>query len=211
MGRTLPYDGIHTQRPTASLVSRKVLSSILGQIVITSATQAWAFFWVRGQPWYEAPPPPIPGEGIEMHNFENTVLFLVSCFQYILVAAVFSIGPPYRKPMWTNGEFHCYWVRKSFNGIFIGWLIVCITALSAFSTWVLFGPSVSVGLILDLVTLPWIGRMAIAIAVLANVGASFAYERWVHEPIAAMVKILWKVSGRRRRRDGAVYESVGHD
>jgi len=108
VGRTLPYDGIHTQRPTASLVSRKVLSSILGQIVITSATQAWAFFWVRVQPWYEAPPPPIPGEGIEMHNFENTVLFLVSCFQYILVAAVFSIGPPYRKPMWTNGTLLLY-------------------------------------------------------------------------------------------------------
>jgi cation-transporting P-type ATPase 13A2 len=106
VGRTLPYERIHTQRPTSSLVSRKVLSSLIGQIIITSAVQAWTFFWVRAQSWYQPPPPSIPGEGskLETTNYENTVLFLVSSFQYILVAAVFSIGPPYRKPMWTNGR-----------------------------------------------------------------------------------------------------------
>jgi len=52
VGRTLPYPMIHPKRPTASLVSRNVLASIIGQIVITSAVQFWAFFWVRGQPWY---------------------------------------------------------------------------------------------------------------------------------------------------------------
>ena len=46
-----------------------------------------------------------PAEGkLESYNYENTVLFLVSSFQYILVAGVFSIGPPYRQPMFTNGE-----------------------------------------------------------------------------------------------------------
>lgn len=93
----------------------------------------------------------------------------------------------------------------------LGWLIVCITTLSAFSTWVLFGPSISVALILDLVTLPWVGKATIAVAVLINIGASFAYERWVHEPIAMVVQALWKASGRRRRRDGVVYESIGRD
>ena len=39
-------------------------------------------------------------------NYENSALFLISCFQYILVAAVFSIGPPYRKPMWTKGIYN---------------------------------------------------------------------------------------------------------
>jgi len=52
VGRTLPYPMIHPKRPTASLVSRNVLVSIIGQIIITSAVQFWAFFWVRNQPWY---------------------------------------------------------------------------------------------------------------------------------------------------------------
>ena len=52
MGRTLPYPRIHPKRPTASLVSKKVLASLVGQILITSAVQFWAFFWVRSQSWY---------------------------------------------------------------------------------------------------------------------------------------------------------------
>jgi len=106
MGRTLPYPRIYPKRPTASLVSKKVLVSIIGQIVITSAIQLWAYLWVRGQEWYTAPPsadPSEPGHQLKSTNYENSALFLVSCFQYILVAAVFSIGPPYRMSIWTNG------------------------------------------------------------------------------------------------------------
>lgn len=56
---------------------------------------------------YEPPPPADSNsddDQLEATNFENSALFLVSCFQYILVAAVFSIGAPYRRPMWTNGD-----------------------------------------------------------------------------------------------------------
>lgn len=208
VGRTLPYEYIAPQRPTASLVSTKVLSSILGQILITSLTQAWVFFWVRSREWYQSPPPPIPGEGLETNNFENTVLFLVSCFQYILVAAVFSIGPPYRKPMWTNGLSSFYFKSEVLKQA-LGWLMASIASLTVFSTWVLVTPTISVQLILNLMYLPWSARLVLILIALVNVLASFAYEAWIHEPIATVVQTLWKAYGRRRRREGRIYESVG--
>jgi cation-transporting ATPase 13A2 len=51
VGRTLPYPRIYPKPPTASLVSKKVLASISGQIIITAAVQVWAYLWVRRQGW----------------------------------------------------------------------------------------------------------------------------------------------------------------
>jgi cation-transporting ATPase 13A2 len=136
VGRTLPYPRIYPKRPTASLVSKKVLASLFGQIIITSGVQTWTFFWVRRQDWsvkrFIAPPkatdlslsetryrspdadPYGGGAHLKATNFENSSLFLVSCFQYILVAAVFSIGPPYRKSMWTNGLYFAVTITAPF-------------------------------------------------------------------------------------------------
>lgn len=108
MGRTLPYPKIHHKRPTASLVSPKVLTSIIGQIVINAAVQIFVFIWVRRQPWYTSPD--VDSDKLETFNYENSALFLISCFQYILVAGVFSVGPPYRKPLYTNSK--CSYLRS---------------------------------------------------------------------------------------------------
>lgn len=51
MGRTEPYPRIHPKRPTANLISKKVLTSLIGQIAITSAFQFFIFFFVRAQSW----------------------------------------------------------------------------------------------------------------------------------------------------------------
>ncbi|KZT19690.1 hypothetical protein NEOLEDRAFT_1158964 [Neolentinus lepideus HHB14362 ss-1] len=195
MGRTLPYSRIHTKRPTASLVSKKVLASIIGQIVITSAVQFWTFFWVRSQSWYTPPHQGSPKDGdshLEATNYENSALFLVSCFQYILVAAVFSIGPPYRKPMWTNG-----------------WLMLAIIGLSSFNVLVLLRPPRSISAILELMSLPFSARITLLMAVVLNVAVSMAFEQWGTQFVAQAIGLVMQLfRGHQRIREGKLYKAV---
>lgn len=36
-------------------------------------------------------------------NYENTVVFSLSSFQYLILAAAVSKGAPFRRPLYTNG------------------------------------------------------------------------------------------------------------
>ncbi|KAL1672462.1 hypothetical protein EV122DRAFT_271611 [Schizophyllum commune] len=197
MARTLPYPRLHPTRPTASLVSKKVLSSIIGQIIITGAVQVWAFLWVRDQDWYTAPRsgPKEHGNNLQSRNYENSVLFLSSAFQYILIAAVFSIGPPYRKSMYTNA-----------------WLMAALLLLTAFNVVVLLVPPQPVADLLDLMPLPMSGRWTLLVAAVINVIACVVYESWGAQLVAQAVgRVMSAVRGSRGRtrvREGKTYKAV---
>jgi cation-transporting P-type ATPase 13A2 len=87
-----------------------------------------------------------------------------------------------------------------------------IALLSAFSTWVLLVPPQPAALILDLMPVPWRARLMTGVAVLVNVGVSFAYEEWIAARVAKAVGVITqRESGRRRRRreaGGRVYEAL---
>ncbi|KAJ6499197.1 hypothetical protein C8R45DRAFT_981502 [Mycena sanguinolenta] len=196
MGRTLPYPRIHSKRPTASLVSKKVLASIIGQILITSGVQIWGYLWVRGQPWYTPPPPSDPSsedDHLESTNYENSTLFLLSCFQYVLIAAVFSIGPPYRKSMWTNG-----------------WLMASVGLLTALNTLVLLAPPKPVSDLLTLMPLPTQGRIVLLCGAVVNAVLCMGFEQWGAGTLVVVVgwigKLSWRWRG--RRKDGKIYKAV---
>ncbi|EAU91429.2 P-type ATPase [Coprinopsis cinerea okayama7 len=196
MARTLPYPRIYPKRPTANLVSKKVLASIIGQILITSGIQGWGYLWVRRQPWYTPPPEVIPrtgGNSLESTNFENTTLFLISCFQYILVAAVFSIGPPYRKPMYTNG-----------------WLMFSMGLLLAVNIWLLLSPSKMIVKLLTLMALPMSGRFTLIMVAAANVALSMAFEKWGTEITSHLIGGIqrWLNRDRWKVREGKAYKAV---
>ncbi|KAI0697731.1 P-type ATPase [Cerioporus squamosus] len=194
MGRTQAWPRIHPKRPTASLVSKKVLASLVGQIILTSAVQFWAFFWVRSQEWYTPPAPKDPNaddDKLEATNFENSALFLVSCFQYILVAAVFSIGPPFRQHMWTNG-----------------WFMLSMVCLCLFNVVVLLKPPTFVADLLELMPLPGSARATLLLAVVVNVLTSLAFEHYGTPAVSHVVGKLFELRRRHRVRDGKIYKTV---
>jgi cation-transporting ATPase 13A3/4/5 len=106
MGWSGPAPTLHRKRPTADLVSRKVLTPLLGLMAIAISIQAVSYVAVKKQPWYI--PPKIKHEGGNIKNSENTVLFLTSCFEYILSAILLNAGQPFRERTAKNCKFHSF-------------------------------------------------------------------------------------------------------
>ncbi|KAJ5502001.1 ATPase P-type K/Mg/Cd/Cu/Zn/Na/Ca/Na/H-transporter [Penicillium fimorum] len=105
MGWADPAPTLSRKRPTADLVSRKVLTPLLGHILLVVLSQFAVFKTVQLQPWFL--PPQLDLEKSNITNSENSALFLFSCFQYIFISIVLSAGPPFRKPMTQNAPYLC--------------------------------------------------------------------------------------------------------
>ncbi|GAA5929875.1 putative acid anhydride hydrolase [Sporobolomyces koalae] len=193
MGRTEPFARIHPKRPTANLISKKVLTSLIGQIVLTSGFQVFTFFFIRTREWYDAPT--IDPDHLDIVSAENTSLFLISSFQYILVAAVFCVGPPYRKPLFTNR-----------------WLVFVLVGLSSFSLYTLFTPESSyIFSLLEFVKLPHDFHLELLLLIIGNVAASWAFEEFGAEKVAKSIGDLqrkWRRLRGRRKEGGKAYKAI---
>ncbi|KAG5417665.1 hypothetical protein I9W82_005301 [Candida metapsilosis] len=102
MSWSKPYPKLAIKRPTANLVSPKILIPLVCNIMLLLIFQVFMWLWVKKEPWYIKP---VPGSDDEVASSDNTVLFLFSNFQYILIAVVLNQGPPYREPIQKNAPF----------------------------------------------------------------------------------------------------------
>uniref|UniRef100_A0A8C7LY25 ATPase 13A3 n=1 Tax=Oncorhynchus mykiss TaxID=8022 RepID=A0A8C7LY25_ONCMY len=82
-----------SRRPPSGLISGPLLFSVLTQILICLGFQTIAFLWHNSSE-----------DDHNIKNYENTSLFYVSSFQYLIVAIVFSKGKPFRQPSYKNCE-----------------------------------------------------------------------------------------------------------
>lgn len=100
--RTAPSDQLSKQGPPVSLMSPGPILSILTQTIIIVVPQVLAFVHVQQQPWFTKF---VDNEKDEYMGYENAAVFLVSAYQYIILAITFSKGAPFRKTIFSNWLF----------------------------------------------------------------------------------------------------------
>lgn len=181
MARTWPYPTLHTKRPTANLLSKKVLLSMLAQVILCSGFQVFVFCLTRRQPWYR--PPQVNPDELNVVNAENSALFLVSSFQYITVAAVFSVGPPFRQPIYTNPM-----------------LLTSLTVLTCMSMYFLFMRGGFFFELLGLVEFPPSFHWKLFAIVVANTAACFVFESHLMGPTLNVIKFVQRMLFHRGRK-----------
>ena len=100
--RTEPFPELYKKAPQNKLIAARPIGSLLGHMLIIGAVQILTFVYVKSQVWFEAYEDSANKEDKNFSCFENTAVFLVSMFQYVTAAVIFSKGAPYRRSIFSN-------------------------------------------------------------------------------------------------------------
>uniref|UniRef100_A0A3P8SM40 ATPase cation transporting 13A2 n=1 Tax=Amphiprion percula TaxID=161767 RepID=A0A3P8SM40_AMPPE len=101
MGKGGPSEELHPCRPPASLLALPVLGSLFIHTCMTILGQLAALFITTSQDWYIPLNSTVYGTH-NLPNMENTSVFDLSGFQYIIMAVVVTKGYPHKKPLYHN-------------------------------------------------------------------------------------------------------------
>ncbi|XP_013910145.1 PREDICTED: probable cation-transporting ATPase 13A2 [Thamnophis sirtalis] len=104
MGKTGPAEDLGLKRPQGALLSLAVLGSLCLQMALIVAVLVIIYFITVSQQWF-TPLNSTLSAPANLPNYENTVVFCTSGFQYLILAVVVSKGRPFRKPLYTNVPF----------------------------------------------------------------------------------------------------------
>ncbi|EEP79196.1 P-type ATPase [Uncinocarpus reesii 1704] len=183
MGWIGPYSKLCRKRPTANLVSRKVLTPLLGQIVICILVQLTAFETVQGQEWYK--PPKLNLKDTSIENSQNTALFLVSCYQYIFSGLVLSVGRPFRQPMTSNVPF-----------------VVTIIVTLLVSSYMLFQPADWLFRLMQLTYMSTSFKNWLVALAIGGFGLAYISERHLFPEFSRLIGRIYRVCrpGKRKQR-----------
>lgn len=106
-GKTESYDGpLVRQTPLNSLIALSPVASLALHLITSIIILGSGWFHVQQFEWFEPfiyKDPENGGYGKEnLGCHQNYAIFIISCFQYMTLAIVFSKGAPYRKSIFSN-------------------------------------------------------------------------------------------------------------
>ncbi|KAM6983109.1 polyamine-transporting ATPase 13A2 isoform 1-T1 [Tautogolabrus adspersus] len=125
MGKGGPSRELRPRRPPASLLGLPVLGSLFIHSCISVLGQLAAVFITASQDWYVPLNSTVFGTE-NLPNMEDTSVFALSGFQYIIMAVVVTKGYPHKKPLYHNVLFLCILIALF---ALMTWLVVYPGAL----------------------------------------------------------------------------------
>lgn len=104
-GKTESYDGpLVKQTPLNSLIALSPVVSLALHLISSIIIQITGWYHVQSYEWFKpfaySESKKINEETLGCH--QNYTIFIISCFQYMTLAIVFSKGAPYRKSIFSN-------------------------------------------------------------------------------------------------------------
>ncbi|CAK1553646.1 unnamed protein product [Leptosia nina] len=100
LGRAGPGPVLTKQSPPVSLVALSSLLPLFIQVTLVLLVQVVATVLLFSQPWFESVK---GGPDVEqVMCWENSVIFIISAFQYLIMACVYAKGWPFRQPFCAN-------------------------------------------------------------------------------------------------------------
>jgi len=103
-GYTEAYPKLARHPPLISLMCLAPILSFVLNTMIIAGFQVFFYHIVQKASWFTAWEDD-PEEDYDYQSYENAVVFLISMYQYIILAIVFAKGKPYRKTMFSNYPF----------------------------------------------------------------------------------------------------------
>lgn len=114
-GDTKACEDLYHKPPLTSILSFLPIMSMVLFMFLSVGFQIFGFYFVRSFSWYK--PFVLVSHVADVSKcHENFSTFVISMFQYITMAILFSKGKPYRQPLYTN---------KKFTGVLLLTTLIC--------------------------------------------------------------------------------------
>ncbi|XP_053993306.1 polyamine-transporting ATPase 13A3-like [Hylaeus volcanicus] len=172
MAWTHASDTLTSKFPDRRLIGLPVVLSLVGQIIIQIIFTILAIVLLETSNFYVRFIPDSTKthfDSDDLQGYENTVVFIVSSFQYIVACLALSMGRPWRKPIYTNTIFTGIMVILSISSILF---LLSPTTISKLSVW------------LAIVPLPSYFRISLSLLVICNSVTTLLFEKIVVRKLA---------------------------